>query len=108
MKFILTIDTEGDNQWDHGRELTVENIKFIPRFQDLCNKYLIRPTYLVTSEVCEDSYAKEIFTDYLSKEAAEIGAHLAFMDNTPFSWTEMVTDIMIQTMLLQPNYRKIY
>ena len=51
MKFIITIDTEGDNQWDHGRELTVENIRFVPRFQELCNKYHVKPTYLVTSRL---------------------------------------------------------
>jgi hypothetical protein len=84
MDFILTIDTEGDNQWDHGCELTVENIKFIPRFQELCNKYLIRPTYLVTSEVCEDPFAKEIFADYLSSDTAEIGAHLHSWTTPPF------------------------
>jgi hypothetical protein len=84
MEFIITIDTEGDNQWDHGRELTVENIKFVPRFQDLCNKYLIKPTYLVTSEVCEDNFAKEIFTDYLLKDKAEIGAHLHAWTTPPF------------------------
>jgi hypothetical protein len=85
MDFILTIDTEGDNQWDHGRDLTVENIKFVPRFQDLCNKYLIRPTYLVTSEVCEDPFAKEIFKDYQSENKAEIGAHLHSWTTPPFS-----------------------
>jgi hypothetical protein len=84
MKFILTIDTEGDNQWDHGRELTVQNIKFVPRFQDLCNKYMIKPTYLVTSEVCEDNYAKEIFKDYMSAGNAEIGAHLHSWTTPPF------------------------
>jgi hypothetical protein len=84
LKFILTIDTEGDNQWDHGRELTVENIKYVPRFQDLCDKYLIKPTYLVTSEVCEDSFAKEIFTDYISKDKAEIGTHLHSWTTPPF------------------------
>ena len=84
LKFILTIDTEGDNQWDHGRELTVENIKFLPRFQNLCEKYLIKPTYLVTSEVCEDSFAKEIFTDYLSGDKAEIGTHLHSWTTPPF------------------------
>ena len=84
MDFILTIDTEGDNQWDHGRELTVENIKFVPRFQDLCNKYLIKPTYLVTSEVCDDPFAKEIFTDYLMTNKAEIGAHLHSWTTPPF------------------------
>ena len=85
MEFIITIDTEGDNQWDHGRELTVENIRFVPRFQDLCNKYLIKPTYLVTSEVCEDAFAKEIFTDYLLTDKAEIGAHLHSWTTPPFN-----------------------
>jgi hypothetical protein len=84
MKFLITIDTEGDNQWNHGRELTVENLKFVPRFQNLCNKYQIKPTYLVTSEVCEDSYAKEIFTDYLITGKAEVGAHLHSWTTPPF------------------------
>ncbi len=84
MKFILTIDTEGDNQWDHGRELTVENIKFVPRFQALCEKYSIKPTYFVTSEVCDDSFAREIFTDYSLKEKAEIGTHLHAWTTPPF------------------------
>ena len=84
MKFILTIDTEGDNQWDHGRELTVENIKFVPRFQELCEKYLIKPVYLVTSEVCEDAFAREIFKEYLKNDKAEIGSHLHSWSTPPF------------------------
>lgn len=84
MKFIITIDTEGDNQWEHGRELTVENLKFVPRFQDLCNKHKVKPTYLVTSEVCEDDYAKEIFTDYSKNGVAEVGAHLHSWTTPPF------------------------
>lgn len=84
MNFILTIDTEADNQWDHGRGLTVENIRFIPRFQELCNKFDIKPTYLVTSEVCEDSYAREIFCDYIENDEAEIGAHLHSWSTPPF------------------------
>ena len=84
MKFILTIDTEADNQWDHGRELSVENIKYVPRFQDLCSKYGIKPTYLVTSEVCEDAYARNLFTGYLKNDQAEIGAHLHSWTTPPF------------------------
>ncbi|MGA2408190.1 MAG: hypothetical protein ABSF81_15765 [Bacteroidales bacterium] len=84
MKFILTIDTEGDNQWDYGRELTVENIRFVPRFQNLCEKFLIKPTYLVTSEVCEDPFAKELFSDYLLNSKVEIGAHLHSWTTPPF------------------------
>ncbi len=84
MKFIMTIDTEGDNQWDHGRDLKVENIKYVPRFQELCEKYSIKPVYLVTSEVCEDIFAKEIFSDYSMKGSAEIGAHLHSWTTPPF------------------------
>ena len=84
MKFIITIDTEGDNQWDHGRELTVENIKYVPRFQDLCNKYLIKPTYLVTSEICKDNFARGIFSKYIEENKAEVGAHLHSWTTPPF------------------------
>jgi hypothetical protein len=84
MKFILTIDTEGDNQWDHGRGLSVENIRFVPRFQDLCEKHSIKPTYLVTSEICDDAFAREIFTGYSSAGTAEVGAHLHSWTTPPF------------------------
>jgi len=84
MKFILTIDTEGDNQWNHGCDLTIENIKYVPRFQNFCDKFQIKPTYLVTSEICENTLAKEIFTDYLSTGRAEIGAHLHSWTTPPF------------------------
>jgi hypothetical protein len=84
MEFIISIDTEGDNQWDHGRELTTENIRYVPRFQDLCEKYLIKPVYLVTSEVCEDVFAQEIFRDYMAGGKAEIGAHLHSWTTPPF------------------------
>jgi hypothetical protein len=84
MELTISIDTEADNQWEHGRELTVENIKFVPRFQDLFNKYQFKPTYLVTSEICEDLFAPKIFGDYLSEEKAEIGAHLHSWTTPPF------------------------
>lgn len=85
MKFILSIDTEGDNQWDHGREITTENIKFVPRFQEFCNKFSVRPTYLITSEICDDPFAREIFGQYSKDGEAEIGAHLHSWTTPPFS-----------------------
>ena len=84
MEFILTIDTEADSQWNHGCDISLKNIEFVPRFQDLCNKYKIKPTYLVTSEVCEDDFAKEIFTEYSTLNLAEIGAHLHSWTTAPF------------------------
>ena len=84
MELIISIETEADNQWEHGRELTVENIKFVPRFLDLFNKYQFKPTYLVTSEIYEDSFLQMIFVDYLSEEKAEIGAHFHSWTTPPF------------------------
>lgn len=84
MNFILTIDTEADNQWDHGIDVSVKNLRFIPRFQELCNKYGVQPTYLVTSEVCDDGFAKEIFKDYAKSGNAEIGTHLHSWTTPPF------------------------
>lgn len=84
MKFILTIDTEGDNQWEHGRILTVENMKYVDRFQNLCESYGISPTYLVTSEICEDSYSQKLLSDYIKRDKAEVGAHLHSWTTPPF------------------------
>jgi hypothetical protein len=84
MEFIISIDTEGDNQWEFGSDLTVKNIQYVPRFQELCEKYQIRPTYLVTTEVCDDTYSRELFSDYSRNDRAEIGAHMHLWTTPPF------------------------
>lgn len=83
MDVIITIDTEADNQWDRSRtELTTENLEFIPRFQELCDRFELKPTYLCTWEIVEDPRF-----DYLrrAQEAgrAEVGSHLHPWTNPP-------------------------
>jgi hypothetical protein len=84
MKFILTIDTEADNQWKPGIDITTQNLRFIPRLQNLCVQYNIRPTFLVTSEVCADNFAKELLGGFREAQQAEIGAHLHIWTTPPF------------------------
>lgn len=84
MNLIVTIDTEGDNQWDHGRGVTVENMKYVPRFQELCEKYDIRPTYLITSEVCDDNFSREFLGGLNISGKAEVGSHLHSWTTPPF------------------------
>jgi len=36
MNLIVTIDTEADNQWKHGIDISTQNAKFIPEFQSRC------------------------------------------------------------------------
>src|SRR5208337_487017 len=88
MKFLLTIDTEADNQWEHGIPLTTKNIEFVPRLQYLCTQFQIRPTYLITSEICENELASSIFKQYSEEGTAEIGAHLHSWTTSPFLETD--------------------
>ena len=52
-KFIITIDTEGDNlwEWKFGDAITTENVKYLPRFQNLCNDFGFKPVWLTNYEI---------------------------------------------------------
>lgn len=86
LPFIFTVDTEADNQWQlrPGDKLTVKNLLHLPRFQALCEKYGIRPTYLCTYEMVTAKQFGETLVEYQRKGKAEIGAHLHPWTNPPF------------------------
>jgi hypothetical protein len=85
VKLIITIDTEGDNQWDPALPQSTDNIRFLPRFQDLCDRYTFQPTYLCTYEVAAAPAFDEILLPIHESKRAEIGAHLHPWTNPPFS-----------------------
>jgi hypothetical protein len=85
MKLIITIDTEGDNQWDPALPRSTDNIRFIPRFQDLCERYDFPPTYLCTYDVAAVPAFDEILLPLHENTRAEIGAHLHPWTSPPFS-----------------------
>jgi len=49
--FLVTIDTEGDNLWARSSVIEKRNAKYLPRFQKLCEKYGMRPTWLTNWEM---------------------------------------------------------
>jgi hypothetical protein len=76
MDLIVTIDTEGDDAWRRSKtELSTENLAFIAPFQDLCDRYGVKPTYLCTWEVVEDPRFESL-RGYQEAGLAEIGTHL--------------------------------
>ncbi len=83
--FIVTVDTEGDNLWDWkpGKEITTENTLYIPRFQELCEKYGFMPVYLTNYEMAKD----DRFVAYAGQKAkegkCEIGMHLHAWNTPP-------------------------
>jgi hypothetical protein len=48
MKLVVTIDTEADNQWNHGCPISTENVRFWAPFQALYQRHGLFPTYLGT------------------------------------------------------------
>lgn len=84
MKLIITVDTEADSQHKRETDINLENIKYLPRFQSLCEKYGYKPTYLVTYEVADDMNAVKLLKSWQDADKAEIGAHLHPWTNPPF------------------------
>jgi hypothetical protein len=76
MYVICSVDTEADNQWLSPAPATVENIEFIPRFQELCDEFGFKPVYLVSYEIAATPRFHELMRSYISSGRAEIGAHL--------------------------------
>jgi peptidoglycan/xylan/chitin deacetylase (PgdA/CDA1 family) len=84
----VTIDTEIDNP--RGRAefpYSLENIKAIPKLQDLFKKYGIKPTYLITYPVATDEKCVDILKKAVG-DGAEIGAHLHPWTCPPFKSKE--------------------
>ena len=74
--FLITIDTEGDNLWAAPKSITTENSKFIPRFQQLCEKYGFRPTYLTDYHMLRCPVFSKYGCEWMRNGTAEIGAHM--------------------------------
>ncbi len=74
--FLITVDTEADNQWDVTHPITTENAKFIPRFQELSEKYHFKPVWLITYEMAQDPFLVKYLRPKQEAGLCEIGMHL--------------------------------
>lgn len=84
-KFIITIDTEGDNlwAWKPGNPIHTENTLFLQRFQDLANKYGFKPTWLTNYEMLQDDRYVRFIEKVLSDGTGELGMHLHAWNTPP-------------------------
>jgi hypothetical protein len=80
---IVTIDVEGDNAWDSPREISTRNSAFLPRFQELCEKHGLVPTYLTNYEMARDPAFVEFARAAITSGNAEIGMHLHAWNSPP-------------------------
>lgn len=87
--FIITIDTEGDNMWRRhysrnsvNNRITITNGKYLLRFQMLCEKYGLIPTYLVDYEMTFSNPLKNMVIEHNKK--LEIGMHMHAWSCPPY------------------------
>lgn len=84
-KFIITIDTEGDNlwAWKQGDAIRTENTLYLQRFQDLCNRYGFRPVWLSNYEMLSDSRYVDFICRVEEEGTGELGMHLHAWSTPP-------------------------
>jgi hypothetical protein len=80
---LITIDTESDDLWAGRPELTFENIRYIPRLQNLFDHYGIRPTYLVSYPVATSEIGRQVLKPIVQSGCAEIGSHMHVWTTPP-------------------------
>ena len=79
--FFLTVDTEGDNIWDRPQKIAATNVEKLHRFQELCNKYAVKPIYLTNYEASENKFFQRMVHE--NSEKLEIGLHLHAWNSPP-------------------------
>ena len=74
--FLITIDTEGDNLWSKPRTATTKNASYLPRFQELCEKYGLKPTYLANYDMANSRAFQQLGKDIVKRGVGEIGMQI--------------------------------
>ncbi len=102
-RVLLGVDTEADDQWTAaGRmRLAVENVHTLPHLQALCDRYGVRPTYLVTYEMAASDRAKKVLRELASTGRAEIATH-----HHPWSTPPEVEDHLYPLNLKPGHFRE--
>jgi hypothetical protein len=76
---IVTVDTEEEGLWTgtfKARGNTVRNVEGVPRFQAVCERFGVLPTYLVDTPVVDDDRSVDVLREIQDSGRGEIGAHL--------------------------------
>jgi hypothetical protein len=81
--FLITVDTEGDHLWAKPREITTRNSQYLSRFQALCEKYRLKPTYLTNWEMAQCPVFRAFGREVISRGTGEIGMHLHAWNSPP-------------------------
>jgi len=82
-RFLITIDTEGDDQWRNTQNAPTKNSRFIPRFHELCEEFHLKPTYLTNYEMACCPEFRQLGRSVLRYKTGEVGMHLHAWNSPP-------------------------
>ncbi|MBT4730523.1 deacetylase [Candidatus Woesearchaeota archaeon] len=103
--FIITIDVEGDNLWSRPRDIKCRNALFLPRFQELCEKYNLFPVYLTNYEMAMSDFFVEFSNNCIRRKKAEIGMHIHAWNSPPVTYDK--DQYSLQPFLIQYQKKDI-
>ena len=111
VKFLVTIDTEEEREWDsdyldHTR-YTVKNISFLQPLQEIFDKYGVKATYLIDYPVAIDAQAASILKEFQNNHRAEIGMHLHPWVNPPYKEERTVANSFPANLPPELQYEKM-
>jgi len=81
--FLITVDAEGDDLWSRPRRVTTRNAEYLPRFQSLCERFGMKPSYLTTFEMARSPAYREFARDVVRRGQGEVGMHLHAWSSPP-------------------------
>jgi len=104
----ISIDVESDMpNWRVERETRLQNIKGIPRLQELFDDLGVRPTYLLTYPVADDPASVDLFGHILQSGRCEIGMHCHPWTTPPVAESEKLKAEYLSNMDLQEVRSKL-
>jgi peptidoglycan/xylan/chitin deacetylase (PgdA/CDA1 family) len=79
---VITVDTEAD--WFDKQLNAIKSIGGLDFLQEKCQKYDMKPTYLVSYEMATREEAIKVIKEYLDSGQCEVGNHLHVWSTPPF------------------------
>jgi peptidoglycan/xylan/chitin deacetylase (PgdA/CDA1 family) len=77
--FAVTIDTEEQWDWNAGwpaGSYSLENIKVLPRFEQLCARHGARTTWFTSGSVMDHGPSRAIVLEIAARPGVELGMHI--------------------------------
>jgi hypothetical protein len=78
---VITVDTEADWVDRQNRITSIQGLRFL---QEICDRYGMIPSYLVTYEMATREEAIRVIKEYLDQGKCEVGHHMHIWSTPPF------------------------